>query len=43
MAKVPLTCDVPIVLFQLMRFYPLVPALLIDVHFMVVGANGNLC
>lgn len=38
-----LTCDVPIVFLQLMRLHPLVAALLIDVDFMVIGANGNLC
>lgn len=32
----------PIVFLQLMSLHPLVPTLLVDVHFMVIRANGNL-
>lgn len=37
-----LTCNVSIVLLQLMSLHPLVPTFLVDVHFMVIRANGNL-
>jgi len=35
-------CHLPIVLLELVHLDPLGPALLIDVHLMVVGADGNL-
>lgn len=37
-----LTCHLPVVLLEFMHLDPLVPALLIDVHLVVVGADGNL-
>jgi len=41
-AQSSLTCNVSIVFLQLMSLYPLVPALLVDVDFMIIRANGNL-
>ena len=38
-----LTCHLPVVLLEFVHLDPLVPALLIDVHLVVVGADGNLC
>lgn len=42
LAQPNLTCNVSIVFLQLMSLHPLVPTLLVDVHFMVIRANGNL-
>lgn len=36
------TCNVSVVLLELMSFYPLAPILLIYVDFMIIGARGNL-
>lgn len=42
LAQHNLTCNVSIVFLQLVSLHPLVPTLLVDVHFMVIRANGNL-
>lgn len=36
------TCNVSVVLLELMSFYPLAPILLIYMDFMIIGARGNL-